>query len=67
MILGTVALYMIMLNIFFTMVLHVAQSNLVKRCVMCGQPMRDFAGYVPEAGEVCMKCYRKYSVENGEK
>ena len=38
----------------------------VKKCVVCGDPLEHFAGYIPKFGEVCMKCYRDYVRKNGE-
>lgn len=26
-------------------------------CKICGEKIRDFQGYVPKIGEVCIKCY----------
>ena len=33
----------------------------VSRCGKCQKPLKDFATYIPDIGEVCMECWVEYA------
>ena len=37
-----------------------AARKQVDHCKKCQKPIKDFAAYIPEVGEVCMRCWVEY-------
>jgi hypothetical protein len=35
----------------------------IKTCTKCGAKLKDIIAYIPDLGEVCMKCYKECAQE----
>jgi recombinational DNA repair protein (RecF pathway) len=33
----------------------------ITRCAVCNEPLTTFMAYIPDKGDVCMKCFTKYA------
>jgi recombinational DNA repair protein (RecF pathway) len=33
----------------------------IVKCACCGEPLTTFMAYIPDKGEVCLKCFAEYA------
>ena len=38
---------------------------MTRKCGSCGDVIKDFRGYAPEYGSLCLKCYKQLFSEEG--